>query len=72
MNMSQPFDMQTFSSDIEKMTANLMKIFNISSVEFSGVNLQKFMEVNSTEILTALLKETEKLNDRYSDMYSRL
>ncbi|VDI72583.1 ATP-binding cassette, subfamily A (ABC1), member 1, partial [Mytilus galloprovincialis] len=71
-NQSAPFNIQTFSADIEKLTANLMKLFDVTAVDFSGVDLDKTFDVNMTALMTAIQTESEKLQGPYPDMYTKL
>ncbi|CAC5362986.1 unnamed protein product [Mytilus coruscus] len=71
-NQSAPFNIHTFSADIEKLTANLMQFFDVTTVDFSGVDLDKIFDVNMTALMTALQMESEKLQGPYPDMYTNL
>ena len=69
---NQTFNIQTFTEDIEKLTANLMNFFNVTSAHFTGVDFDKLGNINFTEVLIAIQTESAKLETSYPDMYSKL
>ena len=72
LSQNQTFNIQTFTKDIEKLTTNLMNLFNVTSVRFTGVDFDKLGNINLTEVLMAIQTESAKLETSYPDMYSKL
>lgn len=71
-NQNSTFNIKTMVAEVEKLTANVLKLFNITMVDLSGIDLSGISQLNVTALESAIMKETEKLEGLYPDMYAKL